>query len=171
MTFKEVIFMEQWLPCREFPAYEVSDAGRIRNIKTERILRTYINEKGYEIVCLRKDGRQHTVKVHRLVASAFCDQYYEGLDVTHVDRNRSHNHAHNLEWRFRSDISRRSFRRYGRKPRRAGKKIRVLETGEVVLSIEECAKALGLSRPVVSKCVNYPYLENRYGYHFILLDD
>ena len=166
--------MEQWLPCREFPAYEVSDKGKIRNAKTGRILKTYINEKGYETVTLRRNGRQQNIKVHRIVADAFCEQYYEGLDVTHVDQDRSNNEADNLEWRFRSDIARRSFRRYGRKATGGGNKgkpIRVLETGEIFLSIDECAKALGMSRTVVSKCVNYPYLENRYGYHFILLDD
>ena len=166
--------MEQWLPCREFPAYEVSNTGKIRNAKTGRILKTYINERGYETVCLRRDFKQYNVKVHRLIADAFCEQYYEGLDVTHADRNRSNNHADNLEWRFRSDIVRRSYRRFGRKKPerlRTGKKVRVIETGEVFLSIDECAKALGMSRAVVSRCANYPYIENRYGYHFILLDD
>ena len=166
--------MEQWLPCREFPAYEVSNTGKIRNATTGRILKTYINEKGYETVTLRKNNRQQNIKVHRIVADAFCEQYYDGLDVTHADQDRLNNHADKLEWRFRSDISRRSFRRFGRKATgggRKGKKIRVVETGEVFLSIDECAKALGLSRPVVSRCVNYPYIENRYGYHFILLDD
>ena len=166
--------MEQWLPCREFPAYEVSDTGKIRNIKTGRILKTYINEKGYETVCLRKNGRQQNTKVHRLVADAFCEQYYEGLDVTHADQNRLNNHADNLEWRFRSDISRRSFRRFGRQVSdgvRKGKKVRVLETGEVFLSIEECAKALGMARSTVSKFVNHPYYHNRFGYHFIFIDD
>lgn len=166
--------MERWLPCREFPAYEVSDTGKIRNIKTGRILKTYINEKGYETVCLRRDGRQINTKVHRLVADAFCEQYYDGLDVTHADQNRLNNSADNLEWRFRSDIHRRSYRRFGRKAperTRGGKKIRVIETGEVFLSIDECAKALGMSRTVVSRCVNNPYNSNRYGYHFMFIDD
>ena len=53
---------ETWLPCREFPDYEVSSEGKIRNIYTGRILKTNINDKGYEIVCLRKDGKQYTRK-------------------------------------------------------------------------------------------------------------
>ena len=164
---------ERWLPCNEFPAYEVSNTGKVRNAKTGRILRTYINEKGYETVTLRKDGQQYTVKIHRLVADAFCEKYYDDLEATHMDRNRLNNYADNLEWRYRSDIHRRSFRRPGARPRIPGraKKIRVIETGEIFLSIDECAQALGMSRSVVSKCVNYPYLENKFGYHFMFWDD
>lgn len=167
---------ERWVPCREFPAYEVSNTGKIRNMKTGRILKTHINEKGYETVTLRINNRQQNVKVHRIVADAFCEQYYEGLDVMHVDQNRLNNNADNLEWRFRSDIRRRLFRRHGRSysnPAKAprSKMIRVIETGEIFLSIDECAKALGMSRSVVSKCVNYPFLENKCGYHFMFWDE
>lgn len=161
---------ERWLPCREFPAYEVSNTGKIRNARTGRILKTYINEKGYETVTLRKNNRQQNIKVHRIVADAFCEQYYEDLDVTHMDQDRLNNHADNLEWRFRSDIQKRGYRRYGRLGNRS-KAIRVMETGEIFMSIDECAKSLGMSRSAVSKSVNYPYLENRYGYHFVFLDE
>lgn len=161
---------ERWLSCREFPAYEVSNTGKIRNAKTGRILKTYINEKGYETVTLRKNNRQQNIKVHRIVADAFCEQYYDDLDVMHVDENRLNNHADNLEWRFRSHIQKRGYRKLGRLGNRS-KAIRVMETGEVFLSIDECAKALGMSRSAISKSANYPYLENRYGYHFVFLDE
>jgi hypothetical protein len=162
---------ETWLPCREFPDYEVSSEGRIRNIYTGRILKTNINDKGYEIVCLRKDGKQYTRKIHRLVADAFHEQYYEGLDVTHVDGNKARNKAENLEWRFRSDIMRRSFRRHGRKQTHRMKRVRVVETGEVFDSIAECSAATGVNKSSISKCMNYgSYYGNRKGYHFEPVD-
>lgn len=163
-------YEERWLPCREFPAYEVSNTGKIRNARTGRILKTYINEKGYETVTLRKNNRQINIKVHRMIADAFCEQYYEGLDVTHKDRDRLNNRADNLEWRFRGHIQKRDYRRFGRLGNRS-KAIRVMETGEVFMSIDECAHALGMSRSVISKCANDPYLENKQGYHFVFLDE
>ena len=72
--------MEIWKPLKNFPSYDGSSEGRIRNIRTQRILKTYINEKGYETVCLRKNGRQYTVKVSKVIAETFLGEH-PGMDV------------------------------------------------------------------------------------------
>ena len=75
--------MESWLPINDFPKYEVSDKGNVRNAQTGKILHHGKNPKGYHIVSLYKNGGQYTKKVHRLVCSAFygepgsiCSQTY-----------------------------------------------------------------------------------------------
>ena len=50
--------------------YQVSDCGKIKNAKG-KILKTFINDKGYEIVSLSTNGKQKNERVHRLVATAF----------------------------------------------------------------------------------------------------
>ena len=53
--------MEIWKPLKNFPSYNGSTEGRIMNIKTQRILKTFLNNDGYSQVCLRKNGKQYTV--------------------------------------------------------------------------------------------------------------
>ncbi len=169
--------MEQWKEIEEFPAYEVSDKGRIRNAKTGRILKTHIDSRGRERLTLRKDNRQHTKKVHRLVANAFCEQYYEGLDVMHIDGDSTNNEASNLEWRFGWDIAKRSGRKRGKvtskkpvPPARPTKRILCLETGTVYESIEQASELTGINRYTISRIINARSFCSKEGYHFIWVD-
>lgn len=161
---------ERWAPIRGFPNYEISDYGRVRNIKTDRILKTSINDKGYEVVCLSRSGRQFIKKIHIMVAEAFVEKYYDDTYSTHRDYNRLNNYYDNLEWRRLDDIQQKSQRRYKRvrTKRRYDimKPLRVVETGEVFDSISDASEALGMSASSISKCLNYPYYRNRRGYHF-----
>lgn len=90
--------MEQWKTIEEFENYQVSDHGRVRSMKTGRILRTSPDTKGYQMVWPYSDGVRKTIKVHRLVARAFVKGYFEGAHVDHLDGNKLNNSAANLEW-------------------------------------------------------------------------
>lgn len=109
--------MEQWLPSKDFPMYDVSDLGRIRNSKTGRIKKVHPNRKGYLQTCLRRNNQQYTVSVHVIVAKAFhVDSYVEGYDVNHKDGNKLNCRADNLEWMTRADNIRHAIRTGLRKP-------------------------------------------------------
>ena len=41
--------MENWKIIKDFPDYEVSDFGNIRNIKTQKILKPFIRESKKQI--------------------------------------------------------------------------------------------------------------------------
>ena len=103
------MYMEIWKTLKNFPSYNVSSYGRIMNIKTQRILKTFINEKGYQTVCLRKNNKQYTVRVHKLIAETFLGMH-PGMDVKHKDRNRSNNHVDNLEWCTRKETINNAFK-------------------------------------------------------------
>ena len=160
--------MERWKQIEEYPLYEVSSRGRIRNIKTGRILHTYEDKYGYQIVTLTKNGKQKTIRVHTLVAAAFCEKHYDDTEVAYRDGDRKNLDADNLDWWRRDDINRRTYIRNGRekRPGRKMRAIKVLETGEIFESITEASKELNLSLSTISKCLNYPYYNNRMGYHF-----
>lgn len=146
---------ERWLICNDedIPDYEVSDEGRIRNPKTGRILKTQINSKGYEVVNIRGKNK----RVHRLVAQTFLetddDIDYDILDVAHKDGDKTKNRVSNLEYRTRSDNIKQTYIN-GRKQTHRMRPIRCVETGEEYSSIEACARATGLSKHAISKCVN-----------------
>ena len=167
-----MIDKEFWRPIQNFPLYDCSSYGRIRNHKTGRILKTHINTRGYEHLTLRKNNEPHTERVHRLVALTFLPTSNpERLDVNHIDGNKLNNHVSNLEWCTRSENIRHGIENglirtndYGHS-RRA---IRVVETNEVFSSIRECARKLKLDQSTISQ-----YLLGRCtkvkGHHFELM--
>jgi hypothetical protein len=76
------------------PDYEISDMGRLRNTKTQRILLGG-NTKGYK--SLRLKG--HPVYyLHRLVAIAFLDKPVHECVVNHKNGQKQDNRVENLEW-------------------------------------------------------------------------
>lgn len=81
-----------------FSHYAVSDAGRVKNLRSGRILSPGIDNYGYCQVVLCNAGKRKPFKVHRLVADAFLPHGDYMQDVHHKDRNRQNNRAENLEW-------------------------------------------------------------------------
>jgi hypothetical protein len=97
-------FMETiWKGIEGFPNYEVSNKGQVKNIKTGRILKPYVNlsgKRGYYKVRLTYAPRKtKQFFVHRLVAEAFIPKEKEEYtDVNHIDENKLNNVVDNLEW-------------------------------------------------------------------------
>ena len=88
--------------------YQVSTLGRVRSLdRVGRqghflngvILRQQLSKTGYYYVIL-KDGksREKTMKVHRLVATAFLDNKENYPIINHKDENKTNNIVENLEW-------------------------------------------------------------------------
>lgn len=80
--------------------YEINENGEIRNIKSKKIVKGYLEKNGYirvkfENKCL---GGVVRTSVHRLVAEAFILNPDNLPEVNHKDSNRSNNHVSNLEW-------------------------------------------------------------------------
>jgi hypothetical protein len=79
--------------------YEVSNKeGRIRSVKTGKILKPGKDKCGYSHVTLCKDGKTSRFQVHRLVATAFIPNPDNLPVVNHKDENPSNNCVDNLEW-------------------------------------------------------------------------
>ena len=90
---------EYWGDIEEFDGlYQASNLGRIRNKKTERILKCQKNKKGYLVVGLRKNNTQITRQVHRLVAKTFIPNPENKPQVNHKDGNKEDCCISNLEW-------------------------------------------------------------------------
>lgn len=91
---------ETWRPVVGYEGrYEVSDAGRVRNARTGRVLRRYLGTHGYLHVCLpRNEGGQRTIKVHTLVLDAFVGARPAGFEASHLNHDRVDNRLVNLRW-------------------------------------------------------------------------
>lgn len=74
--------------------------GRVKSLKRkeEKILTPREHHKGYLQVHLRVEGKDKTIKIHRLAAEAFVPNLYNLPQVNHKDGNKKNNKAENLEW-------------------------------------------------------------------------
>ena len=85
--------METWKTIIECDAYEVSNHGRIRKIKTGRLI-IGCKHKGYRLF----KTKRYQKTIHRIVAEYFIPNVYGKPYVNHIDANKSNNHYANLEW-------------------------------------------------------------------------
>lgn len=90
---------EIWKDIEEYNGlYQVSNFGRIKNKKKEKILKLFLDTHGYVQVRLYKVSKNKSHKVHRLVAKAFLPNPNNLPCINHKDENRTNNKIDNLEW-------------------------------------------------------------------------
>ena len=91
--------IEEWRPIKGFEGlYEVSNLGRVRDMKRGNILIPSYTPKGYLKLHL---GRGKNYRVHRLVAQEFpeiCGECFEKAQVDHINGIKDDNRAINLRW-------------------------------------------------------------------------
>lgn len=92
--------MENWKPIINFEGlYEVSDLGRIRNIKTGRVLKACPERHGYLSLSVYPKGRERKhFKPAREVANAFIGPRPKGYQINHKNGIKTDNRAENLEY-------------------------------------------------------------------------
>jgi hypothetical protein len=92
---------EVWKPVPGFDGCEASNEGRIRHIKKSgraRILVSSPGAYGYVYVQPFRDEKRLRRGVHQLVAAAFIGPCPEGMEVNHIDLDKSNNRPSNLEY-------------------------------------------------------------------------
>ena len=78
--------------------YNCSDNGDIYSLVSGIILRPTENNHGYMQVSLHKDGKQNQMIVHRIIAMVFLGECPIGLQVNHIDGDKTNNCVSNLEY-------------------------------------------------------------------------
>jgi hypothetical protein len=94
---------EIWKPIQDFEDYQISNLGNVRNIKTNKRLKPYINNGGYLDISLCKNKKNTKFKIHRLIAIAFIPNPENKPTVHHKDKNKLNNSIENLEWATMSE--------------------------------------------------------------------
>lgn len=95
---------EEWRPVKGYEGkYEVSNLGTVKRVckgkgsKLGRVVRQNNHNSGYKTVSLWRDNRGKSYLVHRVIASAFLGEIANGLEVNHIDGDKTNNRADNLE--------------------------------------------------------------------------
>jgi hypothetical protein len=89
---------EIWKIIEDFPNYEVSTFGNIKNTTTNKILKPSLNSSGYNRCTLINNFKKTISTIHRVVAETFIQNPENKPTVNHKDRNRINNKLENLEW-------------------------------------------------------------------------
>lgn len=102
----EELAAEIWRPIPGFEGiYEVSTLARFLSLleegsgRTGGIMRPHLNKRwGRWYITLYKDGRACQGTVAKWVALAFLGPRPKGLDVSHIDQNKTHDRPNNLRY-------------------------------------------------------------------------
>jgi len=97
-TINGVFYEEEWATFPEFPTYSVSTFGRVKSLRSNKIMHQQVNERGYLVTSLVYNGIRKKFKCHRLVAMVFIPNPLNKPEVNHDDFNKCNNFFKNLEW-------------------------------------------------------------------------
>jgi hypothetical protein len=151
---------ESWKEIEYFPGYSVSDQGRIRADKSDRLMSLNVNQYGVVQVGLMREGKQFHRSVPLLVAKAFLSPVHGPFDTPiNLDGDRHNNRLENLTWRprwFAIKYNRQFRHPYGNS---INAPIVDLKTNEVSENSFECAKRYGLlEQDLVLSILNRTYV-------------
>lgn len=143
--------------------YEVSNTGNVRNKLTKKNLSQHLINSGYLKTNIKYKGKSHNRLVHRLVAMSFCNGFNEGMQVNHINADRTDNRSANLEWvtpkeNVRDTISRGTFNVISAhavaRERRKRPVAQIDSSGSIINTFEsarEAAKSVGIHENCISR--------------------
>ena len=145
--------MENWKAVNGYEGlYEVSDKGRVKGLKRNRILKNIVDSLGYVRVSLCKENKIKAHKIHRLVAEHFLKPS-EYKVVNHIDGNKENNSVENLEW-CNASQNRKHACDTGLAAKEEGRLIMCNETKEVYKGVMSAARHIGISHTMISSILN-----------------
>lgn len=154
--------------------YKISKSGVVIGARYKRPIKQYINNSGYVVVGVTKDGsNKHTTVTlsHLLGLVWISNPDHEHLsDIDHIDNNRLNNDLSNLRWVSHRDNLVKEHRRQLMKKANGRPIKRLNDDGSCVLynSIKEAAELNHLSNTSVSGSASGTLHLNK-PYHFIFV--
>lgn len=101
--------VEEWRPIKGFPAYQVSNLGRVQSFKRNGLFGTVLkpstaNHAGRQIVTIYREAKPHYRLVSRLVCQAFHgDPPTPMHEAAHLNEICTDDRAENLQWQTKEE--------------------------------------------------------------------
>lgn len=140
--------------------YMVSNLGRVksivwRGVKKETLFTPWLNKNGYPMVSLRKNGEKTGYSIHSLVWEAFNGPVPDGLQINHINEDKTDNRLENLNLMTPSENC-----RWGTRTKRIVKKhkkpvIQMSLAGDEIFgyfSAIDAENELSIAHQSISKC-------------------
>lgn len=91
--------MTEFRKLQNYSNYRIYPDGRIYSEFINRFISpTFDSGKYLQVTLVNDNGERKTIKVHRLVASAFLPSLDEKREINHKDFDKTNNSVENLEW-------------------------------------------------------------------------
>lgn len=161
---------EVWLEIPDFPGYEVSNAGTIRNISRQTILAERINNRGHPMVTMYRENIPYTRMVSKVVASTFLPTENRTWSPFHLDRDLTNNATDNLEWRPRWFLHKHAIEAKSLTYILSTRPVECVTTGVRYSNIHEAACDIGGLDSGVARSAQYYPNSWHMGYQFRFLD-
>ena len=151
--------VETFVKVEGFENYEVSNLGKVRNIKSGRVLKPFLTKNGYLMHLLYENNKhkQKHLYLHRIIATAFIDNPGKKPQINHIDENKLNNDLSNLEW-----CTERENAIHGTRTKRVAeklsKKVIQLDLNDNILnvfkSMRQAERETGIDATSISACCN-----------------
>lgn len=163
---------EQWKDIENYPNYQVSNLGNIRNRLTGKFKKPSMSKDGYLVVHLWKKDKMKTFKIHRLVATTFIPNSENKRTVNHINGCKTDNYVSNLEWNTDSENVKHAFQTglnfHSDKSGNLKQKVRCIETGQVFESQLSASEYFGCNHGSIQQSIHKGYRVLK-KYHFELV--
>jgi len=147
--------------------YSISSCGRVRNNKTQKILKGKITSGGYHEYCLHLNGKKVSILAHRLVYSAF-NPSEELITINHIDGNKLNNNLNNLENITQQENNIKAlYETKSRKIRNVGQFDGEGNLIRIYSSCAEAARAFGCRPQSINAAIHNNYCSNGYYWKYI----
>jgi hypothetical protein len=91
--------MEIWKNIEGYEGlYQISNLGRVKLIKSGKIINSTLGFNKYYLITLRKNGKPKSFRLHRLICQSFIDNLENKPYVNHKNGIKTDNSLENLEW-------------------------------------------------------------------------
>jgi len=129
---------------KTYKSYIVYSDGKVFSTASNRFLKPYISDNGYERIRICYDGKFESWTVHRLVAMMFLDNAEGKNEVNHKNGIKTDNRVENLEWCTTSENQKHSWKMGLIKSANA-KVVLDTQTGVFYESASELSRLLNIS--------------------------
>ena len=90
---------EEWRAISGYANYQISSIGRIRILRTAKIVKPLTDSRGYLCMELMLQGKHSVYWIQNLVANKFLERPFNKPFIHHIDRNPRNNATNNLRFR------------------------------------------------------------------------